>query len=448
MEKGIKNIEGIKRTVIVSLLLVVLTGCNGGASSQSEKQPQVAETTVAAETSVIATAVSQEEADKKDESAPNLPAGKLTLNQELELVRGTALQMDLSIFQTDEKLYSLAELRGLSDDALAVFRNELYARHGRIFKGEKWTTFFVQFSWYEGQYAAEQFYEQELLSDLEKANLKHVLSVEAERKETVKFTLENYPRVDGSTATIPLSEQFAADALGLPIEEARLYILHKKTHSAYNNLISGEADIIFVTAPSEEELQIAAEAGVEFEIVPIVREGFVFLVNENNPVTSLTQQQVRGIYSGKIQNWKNVGGVDQEIMAFQRPVNSGSQSGMLELVMKDTPIMKAPSELYPMDMGAMIEIILAYDNTANAMGYSYYYYVSSMYFRKGIKLLAIDGVEPNDSSIQDGSYPYTTAYYAVIKKSEPKDSNTRKLLTWILNEGQESARTAGYVPVS
>lgn len=144
---------------------------------------------------------------------------------------------------------------------LAVFRNELYARHGRIFKGENWTTFFVQFSWYEGQYAAEQFYEQEVLSDLEKANLKNVLSAEAERKETVKFTLENYPRVDGSTATIPLSEQFAADALGLPIEEARLYILHNKTHSAYDNLISGEADIIFVTAPSEEELQMAAEAG-------------------------------------------------------------------------------------------------------------------------------------------------------------------------------------------
>lgn len=273
------------------------------------------------------------------------------------------------------------------------------------------------------------------------------LPAEAERKDTVCFTMENYPRVDGSTATIPLSEQYAADAAGIPVEEARLYILHNKTDNAYVNLIEGKADIIFVTAPSEAELKTAATAGVELEITPVVREGFVFLVNEKNPVTSVTQQQIRDIYSGQITNWNQVGGREQEILAFQRPVNSGSQSGMLSLVMKDTPLMEAPAKFYQSEMGELLEEILLYDNSGNAIGYSYYYYVSSMYFRKGIRLLAVDGVAPNSASLQDGSYPYTTAYYAVIKKGEPEDSSARRLLQWIQSEGGASAEKAGYVPV-
>lgn len=192
---------------------------------------------------------------------------------------------------------------------------------------------------------------------------------------------------------------------------------------------------------------MAAAAGVELEITPVVREGFVFLVNENNPVTSLTQEQIRGIYTGRITSWKEVGGEAQEILAFQRPINSGSQSGMLSLVMKDTPMMEAPSQFYPAEMDGLVEEILNYDNSGNAIGYSYYYYVSSMYFRKGIRLLAVDGVEPDSSTIQNGTYPYTTAYYAVLKKSEPEGSSTRRLLQWIQREGKASAETAGYIPV-
>lgn len=271
--------------------------------------------------------------------------------------------------------------------------------------------------------------------------------VESERKDTYTFTFENYPRVDGSTALIPLSEQFAADAMGIPVEDAGLYILHTKTHNAYVNLIEGEADIIFVTAPSEEELELAKEAGVELEIYPIVKEAFVFLVNEKNPVTDLSRQQILDIYTGKIKNWSEAGGGDQEILAYQRPVNSGSQSGMLSLVMRDTPIMEAPSHYYYGEMAGLVEAISSYDNAEYAIGYSYYYYVSSMYFRKGVRLLSIDGVAPEAASIQDGSYPYTTAYYAVIKSSEPQESSARKLLNWIKQEGNESAKAAGYVPL-
>lgn len=375
------------------------------------------------------------------------PAEEVNLEEELKRFRKEEPDYGQPVFATDQKVYSLAELREMPDPVLAVFRNELYARHGRIFQSEEWQDFFRQFTWYEELYSTEQFYDQEFFSEVEKENLKYVLAVEAERQDSFTFTLENYPRVDGSTATIPLSEQYAADAMGIPVEEAGLYVLHTKTHNAYVNLIEGNADIIFVTAPSEGELELAEAAGVELEVYPVVKEAFVFLVNEQNPVKGLTRQQILDIYTGKMTNWSEAGGQDQEILAYQRPVNSGSQSGMISLVMKDTPLMAAPSHYYYGEMDGLVEAISSYDNAEYAIGYSYYYYVSSMYFRKGVRLLAINGVAPETATIQDDSYPYTTAYYAVIKGSEPEGSSARRLLDWIERAGNQSAAAAGYVPL-
>ena len=87
------------------------------------------------------------------------------------------------------------------------------------------------------------------------------------------FTEENYPRIDGSTATIPLSEAFKAEFLGIPLAEAT--VTHNTTHYAYENLISGDADLILVTQPSDEELELARKAGMELEVIPVVNEAFV-----------------------------------------------------------------------------------------------------------------------------------------------------------------------------
>jgi phosphate transport system substrate-binding protein len=63
-----------------------------------------------------------------------------------------------------------------------------------------------------------------------------------------------------------------------------------------------------------------------------------------------------------------------------------------------------------------------------------------------VKLMAVDGIYPDKKTIGDGTYPIRTAYYAVIRSDEPKDSNARKLLDWILSgEGQQIAEEAGYV---
>ena len=263
---------------------------------------------------------------------------------------------------------------------------------------------------------------------------------------TFRLTKDEFPRVDGSTVTIPLSEAIYAKLTGSTEEEAKLNIKHNKTHQGYVNLINGDCDIIFVTSPSEEELQLAKDAGIELEVVPVVSEAFVFLVSADNKVEGLTHDQITGIYSGKITNWSEVGGDDVPIRAFQRPVNSGSQTGMIDLVMGDVPLAEAPTELVTAFMGELIDAVAAYSNEPDAIGYSYYYYVNDMWGYNKTKLLAVDGVAPNDDTIADGSYRYRTAYYAVIRKNEPEGSTARKMVEWLLSdEGQQLVQDAGYV---
>jgi ABC-type phosphate transport system, periplasmic component len=234
--------------------------------------------------------------------------------------------------------------------------------------------------------------------------------------------------------------------MDLPLDEARQYILHNKTHPAYVNLIYGKADLIFVTGPSEEELKLAEDQGVELEIIPVVHEGFVFLANKDNPVEGLTLEQIRGIYTGKITNWKEVGGSDMPITPYQRPVNSGSQTGFLEMVMKEEIPMEPLMEQVVAEMGALIDAVAAYDNEPSAIGYSYYYFVMDMWGNDQIKLLSVDGIYPDKDTIRDGSYPLNTAYYAVIRKDEPENSPVREIIDWLLTEeGQLLAEEAGYV---
>ena len=268
------------------------------------------------------------------------------------------------------------------------------------------------------------------------------------------FTAGTYPRVDGSTVTQPLGVAFQSLFTGQDV--ASTDVVFNQTHQAYLNLIDGDADLILVTSPSQDELDAAQAAGVDLEVIPVVGEGFVFLTNADNPVDSLTLDQVRAIYSGQITNWKDVGGPDQAITAYQRPENSGSQTGMLDLVMGNTSMMVAPTLWTVGSMGALVDAIAAtFDGSEGSLGYSYYYYVTQMYGDLAvnpqlskIKLMSIDGVNPSAETIRSGEYPLHTAYYIVINGASAPDSPARILANAMLShDGQQTAMETGYVPV-
>lgn len=266
--------------------------------------------------------------------------------------------------------------------------------------------------------------------------------------EQPTFTMDTYPRIDGSTVTIPLSEAICARLTNQTIEQVRPYILHTKTHSAYINLIDKKTDLIFVTYPSADELKYAQDSGVVLEIVPIVSEAFVFLTHKNNPVESLTLKQIQDIYTGAITNWKDVGGPDLPIIAYQRPVNSGSQTGFLDLVMKGLTPMTPPTEWVVAEMGMLIEAVATYENQPDALGYSYYYFVVDMWGNENVRLMKVNDVYPDSSTITSKQYPIVTNYYAVFRKDEAADSPVRKVVNWILTDaGQKLAEDSGYVKV-
>lgn len=268
--------------------------------------------------------------------------------------------------------------------------------------------------------------------------------------KTPIMTLEEYPRVDGSTANLPMMAQIMADVTGISLEEAEQNTWCRKTPAAWLALAEGENDLLLVYEAAEVTKEQLAEIGTELAIEPIGRDALVFIVNEDNPVQSLTQEQLIGIYCGEITNWSEVGGADLPIVAFQRPEESGSQSLFMKLLMQDREPMDAPKKFRPMEMGGLIEELAAYNNSADALGYSVFYYASYMYQQPGLRFVAVDGVLPSDETIADGSYPLLNEYYLAVRAADlqNEDSPTAQLYNWILSEaGKDSMRQAGYIPL-
>lgn len=255
---------------------------------------------------------------------------------------------------------------------------------------------------------------------------------------------ELWNRIDGSTATIPLTAALYDTIHGGDSPPA-----HNTTPDAYRRLIyKDNIDLIIATYPSENEFSMARETGVELEIIPVVKDALVFLVNVENPVDNISLSQLRGVYTGGISNWTDLGGINEDIIPYQRPADSGSQTLFLKLLMDGLTPMNAPSEWVPESMGALVESVSNYDNSRNAIGYSVFYYVNNMYGNSRFKLLGVDGVSPTRETITRGEYPLEDCYYAVMRKDTPAGSPARTLVDWLLTDaGQALAVGAGYIPL-
>ena len=268
-------------------------------------------------------------------------------------------------------------------------------------------------------------------------------------EEKLKMTEEEFPKVDGATAMLPMVGEITKSVLGYTDEEAQKYLdenTQGKSAKVYASLINKQKDLIFVSEPSDDILRQAKEANVEFDMTGIGKDGFVFIVNKDNPVDSLTIEQIQKIYTGEITNWSQVGGNDEEIVAYQREQNSGSQNLMEKMVMKGTEMEKAPSGLMIASMEGLIDSVAkGYDNGKSSIDNSIYLYVKEQYVKDNIKFLSIDGIYPSDDTIADGTYPLSKIVYAVTRKDVPQDSSVRTLIKWLLtDEGQKAVIAGGY----
>ncbi len=274
-----------------------------------------------------------------------------------------------------------------------------------------------------------------------------VLPAWAEENQTPAITAENYPKVDGSTATLPLSQAVYRLFTGASQAEADEAVVHTKTTNSYLNLLEGRADLLIVADKNEAVEAAIEKSDVKLDIKPIAWDAFVFMTNEENPVRNLTKEEIVGIYSGKITNWSELGGADKDIIPFQRNENAGSQTAMKSLVMKETALMD-PKQYMVMTMMDLLHAVASYNNEANALGYSYYYYASLMQKTPGLRFMSVDGILPTNESVADGSYPYIAGYYTAVRENEPEGSPARQIFAWLTGkEGQELIADLGYVPL-
>jgi len=268
--------------------------------------------------------------------------------------------------------------------------------------------------------------------------------------EEFVFTRENFPRMDGSTSTAPLAQAAACVLLGEPREAVEELAVFNRTTQSFRNLAAGLCDILIVSEPMPEVFDELAEQGFECEIAPLAIDALVFIVNTANPVDSLTTEQIQGIYTGKITNWRDIGGNDIEIAAFQRNAEAGSQVLMEKLVMGGLSMEDVQTQEFSIafGMGELMTGIKGFDGSANAIGYTVYYYAEDMRMAEGLKIISVDGVKPGDETIRSGEYPFLSPYYTVISAEEPTGSPARIMYNWLLSdEGQMLVSHEGYVSV-
>lgn len=281
---------------------------------------------------------------------------------------------------------------------------------------------------------------------------------------TLLLTQDEWLTLDGAEAAYPVYSAFANacydgiqkyqyNKIALTEDEKdkintefKKYVAFNNTVYAFKDLINKRCDVFFGAMPSQKQQEEAAAMGEELVLTPIANEAFVFFVSSNNPVASLTTQQVRDIYSGKVKNWQPLGGEDRRVLAFQRPEGSGSQT-LLQHIMAGTPIMEPLKTEYIGAMEGIGTAVAEYNGDAGALGFSFKFFLTGMLGRKDapVKILAIDGVYPTDENIRSGQYPFTTKLYAITLKSNTKPQ-LAVFLSWMQSpQGQELAERVGYV---
>ncbi len=291
------------------------------------------------------------------------------------------------------------------------------------------------------------------------------LLVKLPEEATLKFTpKDDLPRIDGATAVFPVYSAFVQEVYPEGTKLYRSSIVdgerkriqeywdesdeyqYNNTLGGYQSLARKETDIFFGAYPSQNQIEYAREQGTAFVYTPIGYEAFVFFVHRDNPVDSLTTEQIQGIYAGEITNWSQVGGRNEAIRAYQRNEGSGSQSQLIRF-MDGKQIMEPPSEMMVGGMGGIIEQVSDYRSSTASIGFSFRYYVEVMIANPDIKVLAIDGVAPTVENIQNGTYPIVGPLYAVTWEGN-ENKNVQKLLDWVLSpQGQYIIQETGYTPI-
>ncbi len=263
------------------------------------------------------------------------------------------------------------------------------------------------------------------------------------------------PIIDGSTSTYPFTEAVYQKLFSNGYFHHQMPKKHSKSHESYKKLIDGEIDMMFASVyPASDILEYAAKNNVELELIPIAYDAMIFFTNIKNPATNLTKEQISNIYvNNAYSNWNEIGGPDALLYPYCRNNDSGSHAQMEKHFLNGNEIHKTIREETTSETMSNVLTDVMNAETDNpkgyGLGYSIYYYFNNMdlfYNTKSkLKLLSIDGVNPDDETIASGEYPLSNNTYVVLRKDTPPDAPERKMAEFMLTkEGQQCVVSAGF----
>jgi phosphate transport system substrate-binding protein len=232
--------------------------------------------------------------------------------------------------------------------------------------------------------------------------------------------------------------------------EVRISVTGGGSGTGIAALINNTVDIANASRKIKpEEIENAQANGVEPVENVIARDAIAVIVNPENPVDQLTMAQISAIYSGKVNNWQEVGGEDRPIVRLSRETNSGTHVYFLEQVLrlgdKDSDLLFSKDTLLlPSSEG----IIKETSQNPNTIGYDGLGYVT-----EEVKVIAVamsdstTYVYPSAETVNNGSYPIARDLY-MYTNGTPQGA-VGEYLNWIFSpEAQAIVKELGFVPVT
>jgi len=245
--------------------------------------------------------------------------------------------------------------------------------------------------------------------------------------------------IDGSTTVGPIAKAFAEYYMKNN-PGVNITVSESGSGNGAKSLINGSCNI---ASMSRLLKQNEYEAAVHSEVLPVTHvvafDGIALIVNPGNPVKSLTMDQVKQIYLGKIKNWKDLGGPNVPIIIISRDTNSGTYETFETRVLKGEKIAKNCE--YVGSNGAIRSRV---QSTPAAVGY-----VGIGFIDNSIKALEINGVYPNTATVKKGSYPIARPLYMVTNDYPKLGTKLFEFINiYLTKKGQEIVTDIGFVPVT
>lgn len=209
-------------------------------------------------------------------------------------------------------------------------------------------------------------------------------------------------------------------------------------------LINGATDICEASRPmkDKEKEMVRSRHGRDVEEIPVALDGVTVYVNQVNPIQSLTKDEIKGIYTGRITNWRQLGGRDERIVAYSRENNSGTYIFFKEHVLDNEDYAREVQTL-----PGTAAVVNAVSKDPASIGYGGVAYAS------GIREVPIrpqdsgEPVLPTLETVRSGRYPLSRNlfFYTIGKPA----GAVKDFIDWVLGpEGQKICQTVGYYPVA